>query len=265
MSYLSPDMIAHDPAMDVRAALPSLADRPERYPDARPAAERRPFLYAAGEAWTLDEDESGAAVAGWLRGRRARIGIADRVAVLAVGSNAYPRQLADKFEGTDADDQGIAVVRASARGLGIAFCPLLARKGYVPVTLAERPDAQLSTWLQWLTPDQLQIISASEGGRYSLVGGEPLAARIQLHPRLPHPERAYAWWFASVLAEAEGGDPVWLDPSDGDQQARLIAAASSPLNPSRRQSPPAGWDVVDRGAEEYWEALLDRPRYGHSA
>ena len=258
-------MIAHDPAMDVRAALPSLADRPERYPDARPAAERRPFLYAAGEAWTLDEDESGAAVAGWLRGRRARIGIADRVAVLAVGSNAYPRQLADKFEGTEADDQGIAVVRARARGLGIAFCPLLARKGYVPVTLAERPDAQLETWLQWLTPDQLQIISASEGGRYSLVGGEPLAARIQLHPRLPRPERAYAWWFDSVLAEVGGGDPVWLDPSDEDQQARLITAASSPLSPSRPQPPPAGWEIVDRGAEEYWEALLDRPRYGHSA
>ena len=258
-------MIAHDPAMDVRAALPSLADQPERYPDARPAAERRPFLYAAGEAWTLDEDESGAAVAGWLRGRRARIGIADRVAVLAVGSNAYPRQLADKFEGADADDQGIAVVRASARGLGIAFCPVLARKGYVPVTLAERADAQLETWLQWLTPDQLQIVSASEGGRYSLVGGEPLAARIQLHPRLPHPERAYAWWFDSVLAEAEDGDPVWLDPSDEDQQARLIAAASRPSSPSRPQSPPTGWDLVDRGAEEYWEALLDRPRYGHSA
>ena len=262
MSYLSPDMIAHHPPMNVRAALPSLADRPECYPDARPADERRPFLYAAGEAWTLDEDESGAAIAGWLRGRRARIGIADRVAVLAVGSNAYPRQLADKFEGTDADDQGIAVVRAGVRGLGIAFCPLLARKGYVPATLAERPDSQLSTWLQWLTPDQLQIISASEGARYSLAGGEPLAARIQLHQRLPQPERAYAWWFDSVLAEAEGGDPVWLDPSDEDQQARLIAAAS---RPSRPQSPPSGWEVVDRGAEEYWEALLDRPRYGHSA
>ena len=262
MSYLSPDMIAHDPPMDVRAALPSLADRPERYPDARPADERRPFLYAAGEAWTLDEDESGAAIAGWLRGRRARIGIADRVAVLAVGSNAYPRQLADKFEGTDADDQGIAVVRASVRGLGIAFCPLLARKGYVPATLAERSDAQLSTWLQWLTPDQLQIISASEGARYSLAGGEPLAARIQLPQRLPQPERAYAWWFDSVLAEAEGGDPVWLDPSDEDQQARLIAAASRPSIP---QTPPAGWEVVERDAEEYWEALLDRPRYGHSA
>ena len=258
-------MIAHDSAMDVRAALPSLADQPERYPDARPAAERRPFLYAAGEAWTLDEDESGAAVAGWLRGRRARIGIADRVAVLAVGSNAYPSQLADKFEGTDADDQGIAVVRAGARGLGVAFCPVLARKGYVPVTLAERADAQLETWLQWLTPDQLQIVSASEGGRYSLVGGEPLAARVQLHPRLPHPERAYAWWFDSVLAEADGGDPVWFDPADEGQQARLIAAASRPSSPSRPQSPPAGWEVVDRGSEEYWEALLDRPRYGHSA
>lgn len=258
-------MIAHDPAMDVRAALPSLADRPERYPDARPAAERRPFLYAAGEAWTLDEDESGAAIAGWLRGRRARIGLSDRVAVLAVGSNAYPRQLADKFEDADADDQGIAVVRTRVRGLGTAFCPLLARKGYVPATLAERADAQLDTWLQWLTPDQLQIISASEGGRYSLVGGEPLAARIQLHPLLPHPERVYAWWFDSVLAESEDGGPVWLDPSDEDQQTRLIAAASQPSIPSLPQSPPTSWEVVDRGAEEYWEALLDRPRYGHSA
>ena len=253
-------MIAHDSPIDVRAELPSLADQPERYPDARPAGERRPFLYAAGEAWALDEDESGAAIAGWLRGRRARIGISDRVAVLAVGSNAYPRQLADKFEAADADDQGIVVVRARARGLGIAFCPVLARKGYVPATLAQREGAELETWLQWLTPDQLEIISASEGPRYSLAGGEALAKRVELHQRLPKPERVCAWWFDSVLAA--DGEPVWLDEAADGQQARLIAADE---RPSLAQPVPDGWDVVDRGAEEYWQPLLDGPRYGHSA
>ena len=260
MPYLSRDMIAHDSPIDVRADLPSLSDRPECYPDARPAGERRPFLYAADEAWTLDEDESGAAIAGWLRGRRARIGISDRVAVLAVGSNAYPRQLADKFEGTDADDQGIAVVRARARGLGVAFCPVLAGKGYVPVTLAERDGAELGTWLQWLTPNQLEIISASEGSRYSLAGGRALAKRVELPQRLPHPERIYAWWFDSVLVA--DGEPVWLDEADDGQQARLIAASE---RPSRPQPVPDGWDVVDRDAEEYWQPLLDGSRYGHSA
>lgn len=262
MPYLSPDMIAHAPDIDVRAELPSLADAPERYPDARPPDRRSPFLYADGSAWTLGEGESGAAIAGWLRGRRARIGISDRIAVLAVGSNAYPRQLADKFEGTDADDQGVAVVRAELRDLGIAHCPVLGSKGYVPVTLAARPGAELAAWLQWLTPDQLQIISGTEGARYRLVGGEGLADLVRLHPRLPRPERVCAWWFEHLLLE--DGEPVWLDPGDAGQQARLIASAGgSP--PSAANDLPPGWEEIDRSQPEFWERLFDRPRYGHSA
>ena len=262
MPYLSPDMIAHEPDIDVRAALPSLADAPERYPDARPPDERRPFIYADGAAWTLDDGESGAAIAGWLRGRRARIGISDRVAVLAVGSNAYPRQLADKLEGTDADDQGVAVVRAELRDLGIAYCPVVGAKGYAPVTLASRPGARLDAWLQWLAPDQLRIISETEGPRYRLVGGRGLAGLVRLHPGLPQPEHVCAWWFENLLLE--DGEPVWLDPEDADQQAR-IAASIGAAPASRANDPPPGWDVIDRSRPESWELLLDRPRYGHSA
>ena len=210
---------------------PSLAEVPALYPDARQREHRGPLLYRAGRVWPL----------------RSQPDTADRVALLAVGSNGYPRQLYDKLVGTEADLQGIPILPTILRDFDVAFCPIRSRKGYVPVTLAERPGAICLTWLQWLTPEQLDIVSASEGARYSLVGGASLAARLALSPRLRRPGAVYAWWFDSILEQ--GGATVWLDVyrQQRSQQAGLEINGSE-----RRPNPvPHGWRVVPREPESH--------------
>ena len=205
---------------------PALAEVPALYPDARNRVNRGPLLYRAGKCFPL----------------RRPIDIGTRMPLLAVGSNAYPRQLADKLEGTAADLQGIPLIPTILRGFDVAYCPVRSRKGYVPVTLASRPGAVCLTWLQWLTIDQLNIISASEGSRYALVGGAPLADASLMPSRWRKPAVVFAWWFDALLC---GDDSVaWFDvyrPSDRQQSELQLESATACPNPV-----PEGWQVIPR-------------------
>ena len=211
------------------ATWPSLAKVPALYPDARNRSNRGPVIYRSGKAWPIGNqpDTSG------------------RVAVLAVGSNGYPRQLHDKLAGTSADLQGIPVLPTMLRDLDVAYCPLRGRKGYIPVTLARRPGAVCLTWIQWLTPEQLNLISASEGSRYALIGGASLAAQTTISPQCRPPETVYAWWFDSVLQH--DGRTCWLDVYRQQRQQRWqqsdvrIDRLGTQLN-----TVPNGWRVVPR-------------------
>ena len=207
-------------------AWPSLSDVPRLYPDPRNRPNRSPLLYRAGKCFPLTSPTQ----------------TEGRIPLLAVGSNGYPRQLHDKLAGADADLQGIPLIPAILAGLDVAFCPVRARRGYVPVTLAARPGAVCLTWLQWLTPEQLNIISATEGPRYALVGGPPLAARVRIPSAWRPPESVYAWWFDSLLTR--NGATVWLDiyRQQRDQQSGLrIDNSESQQNPI-----PEGWHAVPR-------------------
>ena len=243
-----------DPTLHDVRLLPSLSDRPDRYPDARPPAQRAPFAYRSARYQHLREPLSADDLDIW----HAASGFNDRIPLLAVGSNAYPRQLADKFaDHPDADAAGVLTVAATVRDHDTAFCPVIGRRGYVPVTLAARPGALSRTWLQWLTPRQLQIISDSEGRRYDLVGGETLAANVAIDPALPHPAAVYAWWFDSVLHD-EANTPIWLDPDDPEAESRLLAAIESAplrLQRSRPQTPTGEWRVIDRSDPDFAQHL----------
>lgn len=204
------------------ATWPSLAELPALYPDARNRGNRGPLLYRAGKTWPL----------------RSQPDTAGRIPLLAVGSNGYPRQLHDKLAGSPEDLQGIPILPAILRDFDVAYCPVRSRKGYIPVTLASRPGAVCLTWLQWLTPEQLNIISATEGARYSLVGGPSLAARATIQPRLPRPGSIYAWWFDSVLEHS--GSTVWLDVY------RRPVNVNIDLSGARPNIAPEDWRVVPR-------------------
>ena len=105
----------------------------------------------------------------------------------------------------------------------------------MPVTLARRPGAICLTWLQWLTVDQLNLISASEGSRYSLAGSEYLAASAQMPAQWPRPPIVYAWWFDSLLCTRDG--PVWLDiyrPHRSQQAGLTLSMAVHVRIPSPR-------------------------------
>ena len=209
---------------------PSLSDAPALYPDARNRVNRGPLVYRAGKCFPL----SGPFDAG------------NRAPLLAVGSNAYPRQLSDKLDGSEADLQGIPMVPTILRGFDVAFCPVRSRKGYVPVTLAARPGAVCLTWTQWLTRDQLNIISATEGSRYALVGSEELASAAQLPSYVNRPKRIYAWWFDALLAC--NNTALWLDVYHRPerQQNGLDPRQSEQIaNPI-----PHGWRIVARDGDD---------------
>ena len=233
------------PVRDVRE-WPSLPEQPALYPDARPPVERTPFALVGAQLRELRGELDGAALDEWLAARGG--GFAERTALLAVGSNAYPRQLFDKFAGLPCAEEGIITAPAVAAGVGIAFCPILSRKGYAPVTPALRAGHAERTWLQWLTDAQLARVRETEGPRYALVGGAALAALVTPAAGLPRPDAVYAWWFDSVLrrSQSEGGGTVWLDPEDAAAEARAMAriAAIPAADRQTASAPnpvPAGW------------------------
>ena len=229
-------------SFDVRE-LPSLIDEPQLYPGGRPARDQTDFGYRSGTVYRLRSPLNVPAIDAWLRETGAA-GLRQRIALLAVGSNAYPRQLHDKLAGSAADADGLIVVRARVSGCGVAYCPVRARKGYVPATLALRPDAILETWLQWLTPAQLELIGATEGPRYALTGGSSLAARVKIADQLPQPGTIYAWWFDSTLML--GQRPLWLeDRSQADVWREFDGLASAP------QRPPSDWTIVNRSGPDW--------------
>lgn len=166
--------------VDVLHTYVSLRARPCLYPDARLPAARRPYVLQG--QWLLPLRVSAASVddgvvdtpAGleslraWLQATDAAL-MEARVPVLAVGSNTYPRQLVDKFALRRPRDATVVVESCRLADAAVVFCPWLSQPGYVPVTLMPRPGVTLHTWLQWLTADQLEIISATEGPRYALV------------------------------------------------------------------------------------------------
>ena len=206
-------------ARDVRS-WPSLADEPCRYPDPRPWSVRRSFAMAAEQVWELYGEVDSDQLDRWLV-ERSGAGLADRTALLAVGSNAYPRQLFDKFEGRPESEHGLVTLPVDVAGFGVAFCPLLSRRGYVPVTLARRGAHLERTWLQWLTAEQLQRVRETEGARYALAGGPQLAAALEPVAGLPRPPAVYAWWFDSLLAD--GANSAWFEATDERAEQRLLA------------------------------------------
>ena len=201
---------------------PSLRAVPALYPDARNRPNRFPLLYQHGRMFPLPQP----------------LNVEGRLAILAVGSNAYPRQLSDKLRGTAADLEGIPLLPALLRGFDAAFCPVVGRSGYVPLTLAARPGAVALTWLQYLTPAQLDLISRTEGSRYTLVQSPQLAAALTISSAAPRPQTVAAWWFDSLLQV--DGATLWHDPYRRPLN-RPIAPMSAVPNPV-----PDGWELIPR-------------------
>lgn len=255
-----------DPGFPIDArALPSLRDEPCRYPDARPLGERTPFLYAGGRVRPLRDGEEPAALL-WEMGAA---GVSERIAVVAVGSNAYPRQLLDKFSARPVSDDSVPTLRCRVKNLAIGYAAALSSKGYVPATLRHQPGAICQTWLQLLSAEQLTVIAETEGRSYRLV-------------RLPGVEvqglvgltAAFGWAHSWLLDPGAG--PLDLDTLDqGALLRRALAGVESPadwdgcrLGPSSREyvkrwlkararanDLPSAWEPIDRMRTGFSAAL----------
>ena len=248
------------------AEMPSLEDAPWAYPDGRLARDRGPSVYGGGQVYPLGEDEDPASLLRSLGGA----GLAERVPVVALGSNAYPRQLLDKFEADPVADDRVPTLRAVVPDLAISYAAMLSRKGYVPVSARWALGRRCETWLQWLTVEQLTVIAATEGRGYRLVRVPGVVAGVLEGGwgagRLP----AYAWAHTTLLDLGSG--PIDLEAVDQPELLRMVLAGADGgvLREGRRLPEgsigavrswlrgraignrlPDGWREIDRDAGDF--------------
>ncbi|HEY2565919.1 MAG TPA: hypothetical protein VGI44_19585 [Acidimicrobiales bacterium] len=100
---------------------------------------------------------------------------AGRIAVLAIGSNASPRQLDRKFLGEtwrsgDGAESEIAVAKVTVDGIDVVYAAHLARYGSIPVTVVESPGTRANVFVTWLTVRQFERMNETErlGSKYLL-------------------------------------------------------------------------------------------------
>ncbi|MFI9803866.1 hypothetical protein ACIHEJ_05760 [Streptomyces sp. NPDC052301] len=91
-----------------------------------------------------------------------RLVYADRVPVLAVGSNASPGQLRHKMTECGIDTP-IPMVRTRVSGLDVGVSAHVSRMGYVSASPVRSPRSVRELFVIWLDPRQLAAIDASEG------------------------------------------------------------------------------------------------------
>jgi len=146
---------------------PGARTDPLSYPGTRPPGS---YLYDRGRVRSLDGDPLDP---GLLEGR---------IAVLAVGSNACPGRLLEKFGRGEA--AVIPVLWGTWRGGLPVYLPGFAPYGALPATYWPHADAEVELWATLLDPGQLETMNRSEGigdggDRYKLAlleGGLALGA-----------------------------------------------------------------------------------------
>jgi hypothetical protein len=110
--------------------------------------------------------------------RRENFGEADtagRIAVLAIGSNASPRQLRRKFLGepwmpAEGLECEIPVAKVTVVGIDVVYAAHQARYGSIPVTVVDSPGTKVSVFVTWLTNRQFERMNETErlGSTYFL-------------------------------------------------------------------------------------------------
>lgn len=231
-------------------SLPSLMEQPELYPGIRRFSQDPTFskfknyLYRRGGIWsvTLGRNQRLTRSRVSFTGRRRQsrftpltnhllrlgsIGLIDRIPVLAIGSNAYPRQIHDKFSDENTDDT-IPLFKGTLSNCEIVFCPYVSAKGYFPVTPRLSWGSHSIAWLMLLTPEQLQIIEKTEPN-YHFVRFVSDAMRFTVESSGEQVGGCYAFWHSSWLGAAGGGLPVICsdcvyETNDSKLDTRIISS-----------------------------------------
>jgi hypothetical protein len=86
----------------------------------------------------------------------------ERTAVLAVGSNASPAQLARKMA-LSGIRSPLPMVRARVTGIAVGVSAHVSRMGYVSASPVHAPGAVRELFVTWLDAEQLAVVDASEG------------------------------------------------------------------------------------------------------
>lgn len=258
---------------------PSLRDLPCRYPDAREPTDRFPFLLHRGAllrlapahasepgAVLVDGDGDRLPLDRWLR-RAGSPPIAARLPVLAVGSNAYPRQLADKFQVHPVLDDAVPVLPCTLTGFRLVFCAHLSPHGYIPVTPRQAPGHTTHTWIQWLTSEQLQAVAATEGPAYTLLTASDSGQWLALDHVQSPPRRFAVWWHHAALDLGEGviafaGNPAAGLPADPEGLSESVLLHRVVALWMRREGGSLAWDGCSLPPER--QEALRRLLYAHA-
>jgi len=141
---------------ETEAAVDPRLTRAKAYPYARPP---HSYLFVGGAARPLAAPSQAA-----LDIALAEVGaapLAERVAVIAHGSNAAPEALARKYDGF-AGDPAAPVIRARLEGFDVVYATHFSSYGSIPSTLAPSPGTVVETAVTLLAPDQLALMHETE-------------------------------------------------------------------------------------------------------
>ncbi len=88
---------------------------------------------------------------------------AQRIPVLAYGSNASPQQLASKFADLG-EEEGIPVLKTALTGYDVVYSARFSSYGAIPEMLVASPGTRLTRFVTWLTEEQLEVMHDTELG-----------------------------------------------------------------------------------------------------
>lgn len=188
-------------------------------------------------------------------------GVDNRAPVVAIGSNAAPAQLRNKFAASGVE-WFIPSVRARVDGIRVGFAAFVAPRGYVPATLYPSPESSTEVFVQWLDPQQLAELDETESPYYRRVW---LDAQAGVGIRLETGERlggAYAYVaHGGTLGDADG---AWIMATpDGEapgESARWCATQSDVV--SRLQRHPALAESLGADPAAFAARTVDLPDRG---
>lgn len=89
----------------------------------------------------------------------AEVDLADRIPLLAYGSNAAPEVLSRKLA---AAPDPVPVLRTDLRDFDVVYSAHISRYGSVPATLRRSPGTEVRAFVAYLTSEQLRLVSATE-------------------------------------------------------------------------------------------------------
>ena len=198
-----------------------------------------PFLYRDGKALPLDHADASLFLG--------------RVPILAVGSNASPKRLAEKF----APGAWTPVSFAEVDDHVVAHSAKITAYGSMPATLHPWPGARARVHATWLTEAQLEEMDGTEalGVEYVRVA---IGCRLVETPAYVGAVETYASIAGALAVEGAPGGDVELDavPGAGD----YLALAHPGELPARRCR--AGGGAIHRPGAERPELVRADVRKG---
>jgi hypothetical protein len=188
---------------------PGAAHAPLDYPGRRPAGS---YLYFKGHIFPLDNPAAGVLTISTVNLEvdqlLSLIGgapLRERYLVLAVGSNACPGRLQEKF-GARFPEAALPVLAGAILDVDTVYCADLASYAAIPASCIAAPGTQLEGWALLVSAEELAWLNETEGigVDYELV---QLATAFQLASGAVQPVYAYAHHRLLILADT----PVRLE------------------------------------------------------